>query len=74
VYENGKMRYVETIPAITGGMGIKEDGESEFNQYILRTFAKVTMYPQYNNNIFLKTFMSPFLSKSFKEINDYQIG
>jgi hypothetical protein len=35
MYENGKMRPVETVPGMTGG-GIKEsDGRGEFNFYIL---------------------------------------
>jgi hypothetical protein len=47
---NGKeMRPVETIPGMGGG-GIKEnDGGSEFNWYIVRTFVNVTIYPQHNN-------------------------
>jgi hypothetical protein len=32
VYENGKMRPIETIPGIGGGKWIKEnDGRGEFN-------------------------------------------
>jgi hypothetical protein len=53
MYENGKMRHVETIPGIRGGeiREIKEnDGGGEFN-YDIRTFVNVTIYPQYNNSI-----------------------
>jgi hypothetical protein len=46
MYENGKMRPVETIPGIGEG-GIKaNDGRGEFNYYI-RIFVNVTVYPQY---------------------------
>jgi hypothetical protein len=51
MYENGKMRPVETIPGI-GRRRIKEnDEQGEFNyDILLRNFVNVTMYPQYNNN------------------------
>jgi hypothetical protein len=53
MYENGKMRPVETIWGI-GGEGIKEnDGGGEFN-YDVRIFVNVTMYPQHNNNMIIK--------------------
>jgi hypothetical protein len=52
MYENGKMRPVETIPGMKS-RGIKNDGGGEFN-YIIRTFVNVTMYPQYNNIIKIK--------------------
>jgi hypothetical protein len=46
MYENGKMRPVETMPG-TGGEGIKEnDGGGKFNLEIsLKTFVNITMYP-----------------------------
>jgi hypothetical protein len=45
MYENGKMRTVETILR----MGVKEnDGGG------VSTFVNVTMYPQYNNNMIIK--------------------
>jgi hypothetical protein len=43
MYENRKMRPVETIPGIEG----REIMEKEVN---LRTSVNVTMYPQYKNN------------------------
>jgi hypothetical protein len=51
VYENGKMRSVETIPGI-GGRGNKGEWQRGWMQlwYILRTFVNVTMYSQYKNN------------------------
>jgi hypothetical protein len=43
MYENGKMRTAETIPGMGRG-GIKaNDGWSEFNYDIMRTFINVTM-------------------------------
>jgi hypothetical protein len=48
MYENGKMRPVETVPGM-GEVGIKENGGGgEFN-YDLRTLVNVTKYPKYNN-------------------------
>jgi hypothetical protein len=52
VYENGKMRSVESIP----GMGEGDKGEwwRGWIQvwYIGRILVNVTMYPQFNNNFF----------------------
>jgi hypothetical protein len=47
LYENKKLRPVETIPGIRG-RGIKEsDGGHGFNyDILLRTLANVTIYPQ----------------------------
>jgi hypothetical protein len=44
LYENEKMRSVETI--LRGG---ENDGVGEFNKDI-STFVNATMYPQYNSN------------------------
>jgi hypothetical protein len=50
LYENGKMRHVETISGI-GEEKIKENGKGgEFN-YDIRNFVNITMYLQYNNNM-----------------------
>jgi hypothetical protein len=38
-----------TVPGMEGCRIKKNDGWGEF-RYIARTFAIVTMYPQYNNN------------------------
>jgi hypothetical protein len=46
------MRHVETIPAMGGGLEIKEnDGEGDFKHiwYIVITFVNAIMYPQHNN-------------------------
>jgi hypothetical protein len=51
MYENGKMKPVETVPR-KGGGGVKEnDGGGKFNYDTVRTFVNVTMYPQCNNMI-----------------------
>jgi hypothetical protein len=46
MYENGKMRPIETIPGIGGG---KDKGEWWrgwiLPKYIVRTFVSATMYP-----------------------------
>jgi hypothetical protein len=45
MYENGKMRPVETIPGMGG------EWQREWIQlYLVRTLVNVTMYPPYNNN------------------------
>jgi hypothetical protein len=44
MYENGKMRPVETILGMGEGE-IKNDGGGEFNCYPVRTFVNVTIYP-----------------------------
>jgi hypothetical protein len=44
MYENGKIRYVETILRMRGE-GIKENsGGGKFYYNIVRTFVNVTMY------------------------------
>jgi hypothetical protein len=55
MYENGKMKHVETIP----GMGVVVDkGEWWMGWiqwlYIVGTFVNVTMYQQYNYRIIKK--------------------
>jgi hypothetical protein len=51
MYKNGKMRPVETIPR-TGGEGKGEWLKGWIQLwYIVRTFVKITIYPQYNNNL-----------------------
>jgi hypothetical protein len=52
MYENGKMRHVETIPGMGEG-GERWRGWIQLG-YIVRTFVNVTMYPQYNNNMIIK--------------------
>jgi hypothetical protein len=50
MYENGKMRPVETTPGM-GGRRIKEnDGGVNSIIYIVRTFINVTIYPVHSNN------------------------
>jgi hypothetical protein len=51
MYENGKMRPVESVPGIGEGR-VKENDGGEWIQLwnIVRNLANVTMYPQYNNN------------------------
>jgi hypothetical protein len=51
MYENGKMRPVETVPEVGEGR-IKENdgGVNSTMTYCLRTLVNVTMYPQYNSN------------------------
>jgi hypothetical protein len=50
MYENGKMRPVETVPAM--GEGIKENDGGRINLwYIVRNLVNVTMYPQYNDTM-----------------------
>jgi hypothetical protein len=53
MYENRKVRPVETLPGMGGGEIKENDGGGEF-KYIVRTLVNVTMYPQYNNNNFKK--------------------
>jgi hypothetical protein len=54
VYENGKMRPVETFLR-RRRKGIKEnDGRGE-SHYVISTFVNVKMYLQYNNML-IKTF------------------
>jgi hypothetical protein len=52
MYENGKIRHVETIPGIGEG-GNK--GEWYWIQlgYSVRTFVNFTVFPQYSNNIMI---------------------
>jgi hypothetical protein len=54
MYENGKMRPAETIPGMRG-RGIREnDRGGEFNSdSTIYHFVNITMYPQYNNNMFI---------------------
>jgi hypothetical protein len=58
MYENGKLRPVETIPGIREG-GIKENDRGRQIQlcYVVRTFVNVTMYPQYNDNKIKNVFL-----------------
>jgi hypothetical protein len=50
MYENGKLRPVETILRIGGG-GIRRMMEGvTLTKIYLSTFINVSMYPQYNNN------------------------
>jgi hypothetical protein len=55
MYENGKMRLVETIPGMEGG-GAKGEWWKGLIQlwYIVRTFVNVTMYLWYNNDMMIK--------------------
>jgi hypothetical protein len=50
MYENGKMRPVETVPGM-GEKGEKENDRGDEFNYDIRTFVNITMYPQYNNDI-----------------------
>jgi hypothetical protein len=51
MYVNGKMRPVETITGMgVGGIKKKGGGGGVQLQYIIKTFANVTVYPQYNIN------------------------
>jgi hypothetical protein len=51
MYENGKMRPVETIPGMDRG-GIKENDQGMSSTTICCTnFCKCQNVPQYNNNI-----------------------
>jgi hypothetical protein len=46
IYENGKMRPVETIPGVGGEREIKEkDGEGEFNYDNCKNFCKCHNVP-----------------------------
>jgi hypothetical protein len=49
MYENGKMRPVETIPGMRGGEIMENDGGGEFNYDIFCKCHKL-LYHQYNNN------------------------
>jgi hypothetical protein len=50
MYENEKVRPVETIPGM-GGREIKVNyGEMNSTMIHFKTFVNVTMYLQYNNN------------------------
>jgi hypothetical protein len=40
---------VGTIPEIGRGRVKENDGEGEFNYYIIGTFVNATMYSQHNN-------------------------
>jgi hypothetical protein len=51
MYENGKMRPVETMPGVGGAEGVKEnDGGVNSTMICCKNSVNVTMYPQYNNN------------------------
>jgi hypothetical protein len=45
MYENGKMRLIETIPEMGGGRMKENDEGGDFNYDIARTLVNVTMYP-----------------------------
>jgi hypothetical protein len=46
MYEDGKMRHVETISGMEEGRIKENDGGGEFKyDSIVRTFVNVTMYP-----------------------------
>jgi hypothetical protein len=49
MYENGKMRLVEIILRMVGG--IRRMMERVSLRYIANMFIIVAMYPHYNNNI-----------------------
>jgi hypothetical protein len=50
MYENGKMRPVETVPRVVGEEIKENDGGGLIELgYIIKTFINVTMYPLYNN-------------------------
>jgi hypothetical protein len=55
MYENGKMRHVETMPG-TGGGGIKgNDGGVNSAMIYCKNIRSIARYPYYNyNNNFLK--------------------
>jgi hypothetical protein len=56
MYENGKMRPVETLPGMGAGV-IKENGEEgelKYDTFDIRTLVNATMYPQHKNKTFLK--------------------
>jgi hypothetical protein len=56
MYVNEKTRPVETILRLRGGE-IKENGGGvNFYKihYIVRMLVKITIYPQYNNNMIIK--------------------
>jgi hypothetical protein len=45
MYEDGKMRHIETIPGMGEGRIKENDGGGEFKyDNIVRTFVNVTMY------------------------------
>jgi hypothetical protein len=45
MFENGKLRPVETIPGMGGGKIKENDGGGEFNLIYCKTIVNVTMYP-----------------------------
>jgi hypothetical protein len=50
MYEKEEKRPVETIPGLRWKVIKENDGGSEFNWYIVRTFVNVTLYPPYYKN------------------------
>jgi hypothetical protein len=46
MYENGKMRPVETTPGMRGGRIKENDGGGDFNHDIVRTIVNVTTMQQ----------------------------
>jgi hypothetical protein len=57
MYENGKMRPVETVPEMGGG-GIKDhDGGVNSNVIYCKNFCKCHSVPQYNDNMIIKNFV-----------------
>jgi hypothetical protein len=55
MYKNGEKRHVETIPGMRG-RGYNGEWWRVWIQwwYIVRTFANITMYPKYSNNMKIK--------------------
>jgi hypothetical protein len=53
MYENGKIRPVETILRM-GGEEIRENDGGGNLRFIISTFVNATMHPQYNNNMTIK--------------------
>jgi hypothetical protein len=50
MYENGKMRPVESIPGMRGRRIKENDRGGELTMINCKNFCNTTMYPQYNNN------------------------
>jgi hypothetical protein len=54
MYENGKMRPVETILRSRGEEIKENDGGAEFDKLYCKNFCKCHNVPPYNNNVIIK--------------------
>jgi hypothetical protein len=54
MFENGKMRPVESIPGIGRGRIRRMMEEGTSTMIYCKNFVNVTMYPQYNINMIIK--------------------